>query len=220
MSTPVRERSVKAPFSIRASTRTPSHLISKSQFGSEKGRSVSVANMGSTRDGIAILRAPWNSDAWIRAGLRLGGSSSLISSIVRPVSAEPSCSSMFQEESSAASLCLIINHSLPFSLRFSFTRTKLPRNFSLEVGVVQRMIFNVHRQPLVGVALGRSLGHGPGLQRPIDRQPEIVVQPRCLVLLNHERVTMLSPRTDFQLRQLRLWQACAFRGRLILDLTA
>src|SRR5216684_601008 len=94
------------------------------------------------------------------------------------------------------------------------------RNFPLEVGVVQRMIFNVHRQPLVGGALGRALWPGPGLQRPIDRQPEIVMQPRCLVLLNHERVTMLSPRTDFQLRQLRLWQACAFRGRLILDLTA
>src|SRR6266702_3090453 len=73
MSTPVRERSVKAPFSIRASARTPSHLISKSQLGSEKGRSVSVASMGSTRDGIEHLRAPCNSAARIGLALRLGG---------------------------------------------------------------------------------------------------------------------------------------------------
>src|SRR5258708_11579678 len=30
------------------------------------------------------------------------------------------------------------------------------------------------------------------------------------VLLNQERVAMRGPGTDFQLRQLRLWQACAF----------
>src|SRR5260370_5660823 len=100
-------------------------------------------------------------------------------------------------------------------------------NFPLEVSVVQRMIFRLDRQPLVGVALGRSLGHGPRLQRPIDRQPEIVVQPRCPVLLNHEGVAVLSPRTNFQLWQFRLWQACApaRRGRFsglggpILDFT-
>src|SRR5256886_16726795 len=130
MSTPVRERNVKAPFSIRASARTPSHLISKSQLGSEKGRSVSVASMGSTRDGIEHLRAPCNSAARIGLALRLGGSSSLISSSVRPVRTEPSCSSMFQAESSAASLCFIISHSLPFSLCLSLTKTKLPRSFS------------------------------------------------------------------------------------------
>src|SRR6266567_2173683 len=151
----------------------------------------------------------------MRLGLRLGGSSSLISSIVRPVRTEQSsCSSMFQAESSAASLCLIINHSLPFSLCFNFTKTKLPRSFSpfrllpgvevafycvsaavpnhhrsraivafgdfaLKAAILERMIFHVNGEAFVGVALGRSLGHSPGLQRPIDRQPEIVVQPRC-----------------------------------------
>src|SRR5260370_30263738 len=93
------------------------------------------------------------------------------------------------------------------------------RNFSFEVGVVQRMIFDVYCQALVCVALGRCFRHGPGLQRPIDRQPEIVVQPRCPVLLNHERVAMLGPGADFQLWQFRLWQPCALRGRLTLDLT-
>ncbi len=95
------------------------------------------------------------------------------------------------------------------------------RNLPFEVGVVLRMIFRLHRQPLVGVALGRSFGHSPRLQRPIDRQPEIVVQPRCPVLLNHEGVAMLGPGTDLQLWQFRLWQARVFgaRGGLVLDLT-
>src|SRR5712692_3481094 len=86
-------------------------------------------------------------------------------------------------------------------------------NFPFEVGVVQRMIFRLHRQPPVGVALGRSLGHGPRLQRSIDCKSEIVVQPCCPVLLNHERVAMLGPGTDFQLWQFRLWQARMFACR-------
>ena len=89
------------------------------------------------------------------------------------------------------------------------------RNFPFEIAVVQRMILGHDRQPLVRVALRRSLGHGPRLQRPIDGQPEIVVQPRGPVLLNHKRVAVLGPGTDFQLWQFRLRQACtlARRGR-------
>ncbi len=94
-------------------------------------------------------------------------------------------------------------------------------NFSFEVGVVQWMIFRLDRQPLVGVVLGRSLGHSPRFQCPIDRQPEIVVQPRCPVLLNHEGVAMLGSGTNFQLWEFRLWQARAFSGwgGLVLNLT-
>ena len=46
-------------------------------------------------------------------------------------------------------------------------------------------------------------------------------QPRCSVLLNHERFAMLGPETDFQLWQFRLWKPSAFGGRggLVLDLT-
>src|SRR5260370_33927213 len=83
------------------------------------------------------------------------------------------------------------------------------RNFAFEVGVVQRMIFNVHRQPLVGVALGGSLGHGPGLQRPIDRQPELLEQPPGPLLLNYARAATPGPRQDFPLRQIRPSQASA-----------
>src|SRR6266566_9212467 len=83
------------------------------------------------------------------------------------------------------------------------------------------MIFDMNSEAFVGGVERRSLGHGPRLQRPIDRQPEIVVQPRCPVLLNHERVAMLGPGTDFQLWQFRLWQACALGGRggLVQDLS-
>ena len=130
MSTDARERSVKAPPEVQAKARTPSHLISNSQLGSEKGWSLEVASMGSSREGMALFRAPVSSSGCIGLGLRLGGDSSLISSSVRPVRTEPSCSSTFQAGSSAASLCLMKSHSLPFSELRSLTRTKLPRSFS------------------------------------------------------------------------------------------
>ena len=130
MSMLFRERNVRAPSAIHAIARTPSHLISNSQLGSENGCSTSVASIGSTRDGIALLRAPCTSLASIGRGLRFGGASSAISARLLPVNAEPSCSSIFHFGSSAASLCLISSHSLPFSLRLIFTSTKLPRSFS------------------------------------------------------------------------------------------
>ena len=61
--------------------------------------------------------------------MRLGGDSSLISSSVRPVSAEPSCSSTFQAGSSSASLCLISSHSLPFSELRQFHQYKAAAKF-------------------------------------------------------------------------------------------
>src|SRR5260221_455046 len=84
------------------------------------------------------------------------------------------------------------------------------RNFPLEVAIVQWMIFGHHRQPLVAVALRRSLRHGPRLQRPIDRQPEIVVQPRCPVFLHHESVAVLLAGAYFHLWQFRHWHPRPF----------
>src|SRR5215472_13328471 len=66
-----RERSVSPPSAIHAIARTPSHLISNSQLGSENGCSTSVASIGSARDGIALLRAPCTSAARIGTGSRL-----------------------------------------------------------------------------------------------------------------------------------------------------
>ena len=48
------------------------------------------------------------------------------------------------------------------------------------------MILDVHREaPLEGVE-ARPLGHGPALQRALELEPEIVVQPRRRVLLDDE----------------------------------
>ena len=71
-------------------------------------------------------------------------------------------------------------------------------NLAFEAAILQRVIFDLHRQPLVGVTLRRSLRHGPGLQRPVNRQPEVVMQPRRGMLLHHKRISVLRSGTDFQ----------------------
>src|SRR5205807_1536831 len=56
---------------------------------------------------------------------------------------------------------------------------------------------------------GRPLRHRPRLQRPVNRQPEIVVQPRRGVLLHYERTSVLfrwtglQPQLGHRLRQAR-----------------
>src|SRR5947199_9766624 len=127
MSMLFRERNVRAPSAIHAIARTPSHLISNSQLGSENGCSTSVASIGSTRDGIALLRAPCASLASIGRGLRFGGASSAISVRLLPVNGEPSCSPIFLFGSSAASLSLISSPSLHFPAPFLVTATHVLR---------------------------------------------------------------------------------------------
>ena len=129
-SLPARERNRTSPFSTHASVRAPSHLISKSQPGSENGRSMSVASIGERAAGMGASRAPSNSAGWSGIGLRLGGNSEAISSRVRPVRTEPSCWSMSHAESTASSWCLIISHSGCFWPLLVRTRTKLPESFS------------------------------------------------------------------------------------------
>ena len=129
MMRPVRERNSTLPSVTQASDRTPSHLISNSQSGSEKGWSSETASMGSSFEGILTFRLPSSPSGRIGCGVRLGGEFSAISSSKRPVSTEPSCSSMFHFASAYASLCLIRSHSVPFSL-CNLTSAKLPRNFS------------------------------------------------------------------------------------------
>ena len=71
------------------------------------------------------------------------------------------------------------------------------------------MILGLHRQALVRMALRRPLRHRPRLQRPVNRQPEIVVQPRRGVLLHYERTSVLfrwtglQPQLGHRLRQAR-----------------
>src|SRR5690606_15919536 len=54
----------------------------------------------------------------------------------------------------------------------------------LELAVVDRMVLDFHRQALDGRIDARALRHGPALHDAVQLQPEIVVQPAGVVLLD------------------------------------
>ena len=60
------------------------------------------------------------------------------------------------------------------------------RDRALEAGVVQRVVFHMHRHALVGGVEARPLGHGPALQRAVELEAEVVVQAARMVLLHDE----------------------------------
>jgi hypothetical protein len=57
-------------------------------------------------------------------------------------------------------------------------------NHTLELGIFEGMVLRAYGQTLIGRVHRRSLGHCPGYQNPIDREPEVIVQPTGVVLLN------------------------------------
>src|SRR5450631_4418294 len=59
-------------------------------------------------------------------------------------------------------------------------------NGSLEVAVIERMIFDFHGQPLIGGIVGRTACDSPGLEHSVEFQSEVEVKPACCVLLHHE----------------------------------
>ena len=66
------------------------------------------------------------------------------------------------------------------------------RDLALEVGVVERMVLDVHREPLVAGHQARPAGDGPARQRVADLEAEVVVQPPRRVLLHHEGVAVAA----------------------------
>ncbi len=60
------------------------------------------------------------------------------------------------------------------------------RDHALEVHVVDGVVLDVHRQPLVGRIRRRPLRHGPGLQHAVELEPKVVVSPARGVLLHDE----------------------------------
>ncbi|MNC29840.1 hypothetical protein D3C75_781070 [compost metagenome] len=56
--------------------------------------------------------------------------------------------------------------------------------------VIQRMVFDMHRQALDLGVQRRSLGHRPAFERTVELQPEVVMQPGCIVLLDAEEQRM------------------------------
>ena len=59
-------------------------------------------------------------------------------------------------------------------------------DLALETAVVERMVLDLHRHALLRRVEARPLGHGPREQHAVPLQPEVVVQPRRPVLLDHE----------------------------------
>ncbi|MNV26890.1 hypothetical protein D3C71_1180200 [compost metagenome] len=57
---------------------------------------------------------------------------------------------------------------------------------AFEAGVVQRMVFDVHRQALDLGVQRRALGHRPALERAIEFQAKVIMQARGVVLLDAE----------------------------------
>ncbi len=59
-------------------------------------------------------------------------------------------------------------------------------NCAFKVAIIERMILDFHRQPLV-VGIERwSLGYGPRLEHAVQFQTKVVMQPGRVVLLDHE----------------------------------
>jgi hypothetical protein len=61
------------------------------------------------------------------------------------------------------------------------------RNDALECAVFDGMVFRFHREPLLGGLQAGSPGYRPALQDAVEFEPEVVMEVRCRVLLDHER---------------------------------
>src|SRR5437879_12460753 len=60
------------------------------------------------------------------------------------------------------------------------------RNEALKIRVLDRMILGPYSQPLDSGVERRPLGHGPGCQDSVHLQPEVVVQPGRIMLLDYK----------------------------------
>ena len=58
-----------------------------------------------------------------------------------------------------------------------------------EVAIIERMIFDLDRKPLVMRVERRPFGHSPGFENAIQLEPQIVVQAGGVVLLDDEAAT-------------------------------
>ncbi len=61
---------------------------------------------------------------------------------------------------------------------------------AFEIAVVERMILHLDGQPLVARIERRTLGHRPGLEDAVEFEPEIVMQSRRRMLLDHEAAAL------------------------------
>ncbi len=66
-------------------------------------------------------------------------------------------------------------------------------NGAFEVAVVERMIFDFNGEALDLRIDGRTLGDGPGFEYAIEFETKIVMQSRCVVLLDYEAQMLRRP---------------------------
>jgi hypothetical protein len=59
-------------------------------------------------------------------------------------------------------------------------------NGAFEIAVIERMILHFDREPLVMGIERRALRHRPGLEDTVELEPQIVMQPARIMLLDHE----------------------------------
>src|SRR3984893_13850987 len=57
---------------------------------------------------------------------------------------------------------------------------------SLEVPIIERVILDLDREPLIMGIERWPAGHGPRFKDPVELKPKIVMQPRCRMLLDDE----------------------------------
>ena len=78
------------------------------------------------------------------------------------------------------------------------------RDLALEVGVVERMVLDVHCQVALAGLLRNPLRHGPAGERPAALQPQVVVQtPRSMALHDEYRAPATLPTAPERLRRAR-----------------
>ena len=66
-------------------------------------------------------------------------------------------------------------------------------NGAFEIAVIERMVFDLDREPLVTRIERRTFGDRPGFEDAVELEPQIVMQPRRVVLLDH-KAKMLGGR--------------------------
>ena len=59
-------------------------------------------------------------------------------------------------------------------------------NGPFKIAVIERMVFHLHRQPLVGGIERGPPCHRPGTEGAVQLQPEIIMQPRGGMFLDHK----------------------------------
>ena len=63
------------------------------------------------------------------------------------------------------------------------------RDHALEISVLERMVFDFHRQPLLGLVVRRPLRHRPRTEDAVHLQPQIEMEIPRRVLVNDEEVS-------------------------------